>query len=509
MSSKVGADEGGTTSQPGQDGKTNQPVLAWEPVVFNQSPQPDSDKVHNGPSNKGLFSFSDPEEIKSKVRMSLLKAEPYSVFMYYKEEGIWQQIARHPVFENMTLAVIATNAVYIAVDTDWNKSVPLTSMGTWALLESPVFFQFMEHAFCTYFVFEWIVRFMAFKKKCYGLKDAWFVFDSLLVLMMVLETWILIIVMLAMGSGGDSPLSSASFLRLLRLLRLSRLIRMLKSLPELMILIKGMVTAMKSVVYVMGLLVIVTYVFAIAFTQLAVGTPTVGADYFANVAHSMYTLWIYATLLDDLSAFTDSLLEEMWPLLVLSFIFIALAALTVMNMLIGVLCEVVSAVAEKEREEILTYTVSEKMHDILGSLDRNCNSKISYKEFSKIMEMPDALRAFEEVGVNPLGIVDFAELFFFEDGQPIELTFDKFMEMVLDLRESNTATVKDVLNLWMQIKTSTNVQVQRITKQVGELTTRVDEKITRMESAGERIETQLAAVLSEVYKASDQGAADA
>merc|ERR1711977_674665 len=102
--------------------------------------------------------------------------------------------------------------------------------------------------------------------------------------------------------GGDSPMGGTSILRLFRLLRLSRLTRMLRSLPELMILIKGMVTAMKSVSYVMALLVLITYVFAIAFTQLSVGTETIGDSYFANIAHSMYSLLIFATFMDDISA---------------------------------------------------------------------------------------------------------------------------------------------------------------------------------------------------------------
>merc|ERR1719337_198610 len=117
---------------------------------------------------------------------------------------------------------------------------------------------------------------------------------------------------MALMGGGGSPVGGTSILRLFRLLRLSRLMRMLRSLPELMILIKGMATAMKSVAYVMALLIILTYVFAIAFTQLAVGTPTIGDDYFANIAHSMYSLIIYATFLDDLSAFTDALRFELW-----------------------------------------------------------------------------------------------------------------------------------------------------------------------------------------------------
>merc|ERR1719217_789443 len=113
---------------------------------------------------------------------------------------------------------------------------------------------------------EWFIRFMAFEKKINGLFDAWFVFDSLLVFMMVMETWVFV----AISGDGSSPMGDAAILRLFRLLRLSRLLRMLRSLPELMILIKGMVTAMKSVMYVMALLVLLCYVFAIAFTQLAV-----------------------------------------------------------------------------------------------------------------------------------------------------------------------------------------------------------------------------------------------
>merc|ERR1719174_2519820 len=100
--------------------------------------------------------------------------------------------------------------------------------------------------------------------------------------------------------GGESPIGGTSILRLFRLLRLSRLMRMLRSFPELLILIKGMATAMKSVAYVMCLLVLITYVFAIAFTQLSVGTESIGDVFFANIALSMYSLLVYATLLDNL-----------------------------------------------------------------------------------------------------------------------------------------------------------------------------------------------------------------
>mmetsp|Transcript_102859 Transcript_102859/g.219976 ORF Transcript_102859/g.219976 Transcript_102859/m.219976 type:complete len:317 (+) Transcript_102859:1-951(+) len=311
--------------------------------------------------------------------------------------------------------------------------------------------------------------------------------------MMVMETWVLTAIS-AMTGGGGSPLGSTGALRLFRLLRLSRLLRMLRSLPELMILIKGMMSAMTSVFYVMCLLVLITYVFAIGFTQLAVGTESIGDVYFSNVPLAMYSLLIHATFLDDLAGFMNALREECWPLLILALVFIYLAALTVMNMLIGVLCEVVSAVAASEKEESAALSVTEQLHDIAISLDENFDNKISYEEFASIIGKPDALKALQKVGISPIGLVDFAELFFFEDGQPVELSFDAFMSQVLCLRESNAATVKDVLNVWMQIKTTTNRQIkelrQSVDSRLDSLAKKVDENSDLLREVLQSVRTQ-------------------
>merc|ERR1712003_287953 len=102
------------------------------------------------------------------------------------------------------------------------------------------------------------------------MKDGWFVFDTFMVTMMIFETWIMFVVVAAAGGGGQS-LGNAGMLRILRLLRLSRMARMarlLRSMPELLILIKGMVAALRSVFFTLLLLVILMYVFAILFRQM-------------------------------------------------------------------------------------------------------------------------------------------------------------------------------------------------------------------------------------------------
>jgi hypothetical protein len=454
--------------------------------------------VGSRPSQQ-IFEFADQEAIKQKVRASMMKAEPYNVFNVYHQDGLYSLVAMHPVFENATLGVIAFNAVWMAIDTDWNTSTNL--------LEAHPIFQIMEQLFCIYFSFELFVRFMAFREKCTGVngsrippwtKDAWFMFDSLLVTMMVMETWVFTLIEV-MGGGSGSPLKGqGAILRLFRLLRLSRLMRMLRSLPELMVLVKGMATAMKSVIYVMFLLIICLYVFAIAITQLAIGNP-IQDLYFGTVQESMYSLLIYGTFLDNLSQFCDDIRADSYVILVLVGAFVGVACMCVLNMLIGVLCEVISKVSQDEKEENRHIMVSEKMSEVLCGLDKDVDGKISQQEFQAILNERKILEALQEVEVDPVTLVDFADMFFINDGEPIELSFESFMDMVMSLRGSNNATVKDVMNLWKQM----SPKLGAISNDVAELDEKVDSVETEMEaivSIDDGIREKVAQILAELDK---------
>jgi len=392
--------------------------------------------------------FPDPEEMKAKVRQAMLKPDPYTVFDFYHKTGIWQAIARSPLFENVTLAVISLNALWIAIDTDANDAS--------ALLDADPVFQIGEHFFCLYFSLEWFIRYMSFRRKRDGLKDGWFIFDSCLVLMMALETWALPAIMLSMGNSGSSGLGGTSILRLFRLLRLSRMARMLRSMPELMILIKGMVAAIRSVFFVMALLIIMMYMFAIALTLLADGVDVAGEEYFPNVPKSMFTLWVHGTLLDDLAGICNALLDESLVCLVVFNLFILISALTIMNMLIGVLCEVVAGVASTEKESMMISFVQEKLQQIMKEIDDDCDLQVSRTEFLQILDRRDACKVLQELDVDPEGMVDNVDFIFDNDcGDGEEKkTFGEFMEKVLQLRGGLNSTVKDIVELRRFVKYS-------------------------------------------------------
>ena len=116
--------------------------------------------------------FNDPDQLKQKARQALIKP-PYNVFDYYHDEGVFQRIAKSLIFDYLSLTVVCLNAMWIAVDADLNGAAVIT--------DSPPIFILVENLFCTYFVSEVFIRFMAFEEKFRCLRDRWFVFDSLLV----------------------------------------------------------------------------------------------------------------------------------------------------------------------------------------------------------------------------------------------------------------------------------------------------------------------------------------
>eukprot|EP00929_Paragymnodinium_shiwhaense_P120739 TRINITY_DN9276_c0_g6_i1.p1 TRINITY_DN9276_c0_g6~~TRINITY_DN9276_c0_g6_i1.p1 ORF type:complete len:831 (+),score=234.46 TRINITY_DN9276_c0_g6_i1:159-2651(+) len=380
--------------------------------------------------------FADATAMKDKVREAIMK-KPYSVTDYYWESGFCQFVARNNYFEQLTLLVIAANALWIAVDTEFNHAD--------VLLQADMMFVVAENTFCLFFFFEWSVRFGAFKKKVHGLKDAWFVFDSTLVFIMVMETWVMTVILLIFGGESGAGFGDASILRLFRLLRLTRMARMarlLHAMPELMILIKAIFVAFRSVFFTVCLLMIVIYIFAIAFVQLTKETTT-GQEYFDGVLGAMGTL-LLAGNLPDHETFVSKITRAnpLWGAILMAFVF--LAPLTIMGMLAGVLVEVVGVVSSVEKETMVVNYVTEQLHKMLKEVDEDENATLNREEFQGLVVRPDAARMMTSVGVDVIALADFCDYLFTGSEH---ISFSTFMEMVLQLRGSNQATVKDIVDM--------------------------------------------------------------
>jgi hypothetical protein len=407
--------------------------------------------------------FPDTEELKLQVQEAIRGKPKYSVLEFYHTTGLCQRIARSTFFENLTFGVIFAVTIWIAVDTDLNSAATLNE-ADWPFIVG-------ANSFCFYFTFELLTRFGAFRRKRDCLKDASFIMDTCLVLQDVIETWLITIYVAATDSGGGTPAKLGIFrvLRMVKLFRMARAVRLMRALPEIAILVKGIGIATRSVFFTLFLLFIIIYVFAVVFRQLTDGSE-IGSKYFQNVPHAINSLLLDGVLPDN-AAIVNDLSEANWYLWPLIMFFILLASLTVMNMLVGVLVEVVGAVAESEKEGLAVLEMREHLVEAMAKLDIDDSKGISKSEFEKILIQPEAAKILQDIGVDVVGLVDLSDFIFEDFGDQGELDLNHFMNVVLDLRTCNTAKVKDVVMLQKLLKRDMQEFCEKVLLQCQEVLT--------------------------------------
>ncbi|CAE7592974.1 Cacna1h [Symbiodinium natans] len=389
---------------------------------------------------KGMLVQLDPELARSAVRKRATDEFGEAVAGEVVElSGRCYEFATHPYFERFTMAIIFLNAMWISVDIEFNRAEILS--------EADVGFIIVENLFCLFFAFELIVRLWTYARKCSALRDIWFLFDVFLVALMSFETWFFPLAHAISATTGDTMTGGASVLRVarvLRVLRTARMARLVRLMPELMILIKGMMVACRSVFFTLVLLLMFTYVFSVAFVQFSRGT-ILETTFFGSMGTAIWTL-LLKCILTDQQVIIEAVAEESWILAALILVFILFGSLTVMNMLLGVLVEAVKTVSTIEREQLEVDFAKKVLWEMIdkGHADEDGDNRISEQEYRKVLRTPEAMTALASLGVDVEAALDYGKLLF-EDGEP--LTFGDFMRGILTLRGSNQTTVKDIVEL--------------------------------------------------------------
>ena len=164
-----------------------------------------------------------------------------------------------------------------------------------------------------------MIRFISEPKKLDFFKNGWNIFDSTIVLISLI------------------PIPNNSSYLLLRLLRVFRVLRIISVIPELKKIIESLIDSIKRVFYVNLLLFIILYIYA-----------TIGSILFSeempsrwnDVGVSLITLFQVLTL----SSWEQVMLplqEIYWWAWLYFFSFIIICAITMLNLLIAVLVDVV------------------------------------------------------------------------------------------------------------------------------------------------------------------------
>jgi len=238
---------------------------------------------------------------------------------------------------------------------------------------------------------------------------------------------------------------------MLRLARLGRLMRMLRLVPEVLTLLKGIVRAMRPVFYVLLMLVGLLFVFAITFKTQSTGNEEL-VEMFPSIADTMGVLLLRGTLLDAPADTFYAVSAQSGSLAFLFLIFILLSSFTVLNMLIGILCDVVFEVTKLEKEEAALEILKRTMFGLLECYDRNADNRLGVEEFDLLMSNPETGQILRRFDVDAAGLRSLRDVLFEkkeEDKADEEktITFVDFLEVTLRFRGGNSATVTDVMDL--------------------------------------------------------------
>merc|ERR1719506_837178 len=115
-----------------------------------------------------------------------------------------------------------------------------------------------------------------------------------------------------------------------------------------------------------------------------------------------------------------------------------------MNMLVGILCDVVSHISADSKEEEFSKEVDKQIHRLANILDTDGDGLISKEEFDTMMDDAETAHSLNSLGVDIVGLAHFAR-FIFE--QCSDISYPDFAMLVGHFRGSKTVSLKDIMDM--------------------------------------------------------------
>jgi hypothetical protein len=195
------------------------------------------------------------------------------------------------------------------------------------------------------------------------------------------------------------------------------------------------------------LLIIFMYVFAILFMQQMKDTMP---GEFGTLLTAMKTLFIGGCVLDKVATLAQDVKNQSTYMFFALLFYILLTSFTVMNMLIGVLCEVIAAVSAAQKDQVAIDFVKATIAEVLREIDTNMDGFIEHSEFLQLATNERVRNSLEALNVDVDSFVALSDYLFInpETGaNDKQYSHKEFLGMVLAMRSTNTARVMDIVLL--------------------------------------------------------------
>ena len=251
------------------------------------------------------------------------------------------KVRNNNIFEGFIISIILISAIFVGFRTYDEMFDP----------EIFLYISYLDYVVTIIFVIEIFIRMIAEKSLLDFFKDPWNVFDFTIVFISLI------------------PIESLDSILLARLVRVFRLLRLVSFIPQFRILIESFVAAIPRVGYILLFMFVEFYIFA------AIGSilfAEISPMHWGNVGLAMLTLFQTATLegWPDLMYQSLEVQRFSWIFFV---VFIILNSLVFMNMIIGVIIDViVEKNDDKTPQNIeLLKDIQERLFNIESEIKKN------------------------------------------------------------------------------------------------------------------------------------------
>ncbi|CAE7255853.1 SNRPA1 [Symbiodinium necroappetens] len=189
---------------------------------------------------------------------------------------------------------------------------------------------------------------------------------------------------------------------------------------------------------------------------------------------SMLSLFTHGVLADELAFAFLVIKEDSVPLFWLFAVFVVFSGITLLNMLIGVLCQVVADNSREHEKNQILVDLKSSLEDAFEALDTSQDGIISEEEFKQMKTDPNVMEIFFRLGMEESAIIqrldhmqetifavaksDNADESFLTDSKdpasrrPPSMSFKQFTDQVVDLQMNTSAGVLDVQSVAAKVR---------------------------------------------------------
>jgi len=318
-----------------------------------------------------------------------------------------RMLARAKIFEAITTVLIIANAAIIGAQTEWT----VQNIGS----DLPSAYRTMDLFFTVYFTIELSIRIIdeaRFFLSWYNEDLKWNLFDSFIVGMALLEELFV---------GGPVDASGMRALRVLRLARLLRVVRVMRFFRDLRIMVAGIVSSLKSLVWCFILLLMIKFMFSLVILQViteellaryedgTLETDEAAAKllfHFGSMLRSIYTLFLTITGGVDWGEVAQ-MLVNIQPFMGLAFMaYIGFCLLCVFNIVTCVFVDKANSFTKTDVDNMVIEELSnrqqwiEEMRGILSNADSDGTDTLNRDEFVEYISDTRVQAYFRNIGLN-------------------------------------------------------------------------------------------------------------